>query len=173
VLSAFSDYTIRFGEKFRFEELVDALCVGDAGSGGISGSEGEGGDADGVGGAWEARAAVMTLVNAITNCPEELEERVRLREELGRRGLNEVIVVCISKFLVTLGRIADVLPTFLPSDTTLHSPFRSTSYADRRLHGGEIRRRGRIAGADKDSLYSPWFWGDCICYLGRAGRRAY
>ena len=35
----------------------------------------------------------MTLVNAITNCPEELEERVRLREELGRRGLNEVIVV--------------------------------------------------------------------------------
>jgi diaphanous 1 len=34
----------------------------------------------------------MALVNAITNCPESLEDRIMLREELGRRGLNEVIV---------------------------------------------------------------------------------
>ena len=44
-------------------------------------------------GVWEARGAVMALVNALTNCPESLEERVTLREEFGRRGLNEVIVV--------------------------------------------------------------------------------
>lgn len=36
----------------------------------------------------------MTLVNAFTTCPETLEERIQLREELSRRGLNEIIVVC-------------------------------------------------------------------------------
>ena len=41
----------------------------------------------------------MTLINALTNCPEYLEERILLREELGRRGLNEAIVVCPSVIL--------------------------------------------------------------------------
>jgi diaphanous 1 len=50
---------------------------------------------DGKDGIWEARTSAMTLVNAITNCPELLEERIMLREEFGRRGLNEVIVVCV------------------------------------------------------------------------------
>ena len=44
-------------------------------------------------GVWEARTASMALVNALTNCPDSLEERIMLREEFSRRGLNEVIVV--------------------------------------------------------------------------------
>jgi diaphanous 1 len=44
-------------------------------------------------GVWEGRTASMALVNALINCPESLEERILLRDEFGRRGLNEVIVV--------------------------------------------------------------------------------
>lgn len=53
-------------------------------------------------GAWEARTSAMTLVNALTTCPESLEERIQLREELGRRGLNEIIVVGRSLPLLSL-----------------------------------------------------------------------
>ena len=44
-------------------------------------------------GVWEARTASMALVNAMTNFPDSLEDRILLREELTRRGLNEAIVV--------------------------------------------------------------------------------
>jgi diaphanous 1 len=37
----------------------------------------------------------MVLINALTNGPESLEERILLREEFSRRGLNEVIVVSV------------------------------------------------------------------------------
>jgi hypothetical protein len=47
-------------------------------------------------GAWEARTSSMVLINALTNGPESLEERILLREEFSRRGLNEVIVVSTS-----------------------------------------------------------------------------
>ncbi|KAL5487624.1 hypothetical protein ACEPAI_5732 [Sanghuangporus weigelae] len=89
VLAAFSDYRIAHEEAFRFEELIESLRIS---------SEDEDGDANaGLGrineeGAWEARTAAMTLVNAITTCPESLEERIQLREEFSRRGLNEIIV---------------------------------------------------------------------------------
>lgn len=91
-----SDYRIAFEEAFRFEELIQSLRLPEedpnaeligAGGGGISVG---GTEDDGV---WEARTASLVLVNALTNCPESLEERVMLREEFGRRGLNEVIVV--------------------------------------------------------------------------------
>ncbi|KAL5507835.1 hypothetical protein ACEPAH_5453 [Sanghuangporus vaninii] len=89
VLAAFSDYRIAYEEAFRFEELIESLRIS---------SEDEDSDAcEGSGkkdeeGAWEARTAAMTLVNAITTCPESLEERIQLREEFSRRGLNEIIV---------------------------------------------------------------------------------
>lgn len=35
----------------------------------------------------------MSLVNAITNSPDDLEERMMLREEFTRRGLNEAMAV--------------------------------------------------------------------------------
>lgn len=103
VLAALSDYRVAYEEPFRFVELVAILRVPDAfgaGAGPADSAEslGEAAAADGEGeaadeGVWEARGAVMALVNALTNCPESVEDRVALREEFGRRGLNEVIVV--------------------------------------------------------------------------------
>ena len=90
VLAAFSDYSIAHEEAFRFEELIGSLRLSST-SEDIDGEEMEE-EADQEG-AWEARTSAMTLVNALTTCPESLEERVQLREELGRRGLNEIIVV--------------------------------------------------------------------------------
>ena len=80
-----SDYRIAHDEAFRFEQLVALLRLPDQETERLE--EGES--------MWEARTAALALVNAITNCPEAVEERVMLREEFGRRGLNEVIVVRI------------------------------------------------------------------------------
>lgn len=87
-----SDYRVEFEEAFRFQELIASMrlpeitdeddAVSDAGYG----TEDDG--------AWEARTASMALINALTNCPDSLEDRILLREEFSRRGLNEVIVVC-------------------------------------------------------------------------------
>ncbi|KAG8953015.1 hypothetical protein FRC00_006501, partial [Tulasnella sp. 408] len=88
VLAAFSDYRVVFEESFRFQELVDGLKLPEADEGYSSDASADEGD-DGI---WETRAAYMALVNALTNCPEALEDRIMLREELGRRGLNEAIV---------------------------------------------------------------------------------
>jgi diaphanous 1 len=91
VLAALSDFRIAFDEDFRFETLLSTLRVADVDFDNDSDSGvGFGNEEDGV---WDARIGTMTLVNAVTNCPEDLEERVLLREELGRRGLNELIVV--------------------------------------------------------------------------------
>jgi diaphanous 1 len=94
VLAAMSDYRIMFEESFRFEFLIDSLRLPDVRGDSESGEEAVGysNEEDGI---WEARTASMALVNALTNCPEALEDRVMLREELTRRGLNEVIVVII------------------------------------------------------------------------------
>jgi diaphanous 1 len=86
VLAAMSDYHIASDEAFRFESLIGSLRLPDDLEQDVS----RGDEEDGV---WEARAASMALVNAITNCPEVLEDRVMLREEFTRRGLNEIIVV--------------------------------------------------------------------------------
>ncbi|KZV82357.1 FH2-domain-containing protein [Exidia glandulosa HHB12029] len=105
VLSALSDYKVSYDEPFRFVELVAILRIPDAfdasagptesaeslGEALAAAAEGDG-EVPEDDNAWEARGAVMALVNALTNCPESLEDRVALREEFGRRGLNEVIV---------------------------------------------------------------------------------
>ena len=92
VLSAFSDYRIVYDESFRFESLIASLRLPDIGDDDDTEEEtaryGIGED-----GSWEARVASMALVNALANCPESLEDRILIREEFGRRGLNEVIVV--------------------------------------------------------------------------------
>lgn len=91
VLSALSDFRIAHEEAFRFETLIGSLRLPDIMDGNESDDEGGfGNEEEGV---WGARTASMALINAITNCPESLEDRVLLREEFGRRGLNEVIVV--------------------------------------------------------------------------------
>ena len=87
VLSALSDFTIAFDEAFRFEGLISSLRLPDENDEDTSaiGTEEEG--------AWEARTATLALINALTNSPDSLEDRIQLREEFSRRGLNEVIVV--------------------------------------------------------------------------------
>jgi hypothetical protein len=93
VLAALSDFRIAFDESFRFETLIGTLRLSELQDESESETESlYGSEKDGI---WEARTSAMTLVNAITNCPELLEERIMLREEFGRRGLNEVIVVCV------------------------------------------------------------------------------
>jgi diaphanous 1 len=88
VISSLSDYRVEFSEAFRFEDLIASLRL----------PEIEYGDDPPASEAeeectWEARIAVMSLINAITTCPDGLEDRVLLRDEFSRRGLNEVMVV--------------------------------------------------------------------------------
>ena len=83
VLGALSDYKICFGEAFRFEELVHALRIEEN-------PESQEGEDDG---SWEARGATMGLIIALTSCSDSIEDRILLREEFSRRGLNEVMVV--------------------------------------------------------------------------------
>lgn len=89
VLASLSDYRVAHEENFRFEELIDILRIADDPSGQQQDLEG----------LWDVRTATMALINALTNCPESLEERVFLREEFTRRGLNEVVVVRIPNVL--------------------------------------------------------------------------
>jgi len=91
VLAALSDFRIAYDEDFRFEGLLLSLRLPDVDFDDDSDNGiGFGNEEEGV---WEARIATMTLINALTNCPEILEDRMLLREEFTRRGLNELIVV--------------------------------------------------------------------------------
>lgn len=92
VLAAMSDYRVAFEESFRFESLISSLRLPDNGGPSDDESASVNTEEDGI---WEARTASMALVNALTNCPESLEERVLLRDEFGRRGLNEAVVVSL------------------------------------------------------------------------------
>ncbi|EMD40584.1 hypothetical protein CERSUDRAFT_102967 [Gelatoporia subvermispora B] len=89
ILSALSDYRVEYGEAFRFQELIASLRVASMSDDGTTDESTYRNDEEGV---WEARAASMALINALTTCPDSLEERILLREEFGRRGLNEAIV---------------------------------------------------------------------------------
>ncbi|KAF9232167.1 hypothetical protein BU15DRAFT_55302 [Melanogaster broomeanus] len=90
VLAALSEYRIAYNELFRFQSLVAALKLPDSQIGEPAApevtmpAEEEG--------TWEARTAFIVLINALTNCPNSLEERIVLRDEFSRRGLNEIIV---------------------------------------------------------------------------------
>ncbi len=71
-LSALSDYRVAYDETFRFEGLVNSLQ--------LPSGEGEFNDDvasylmdmddEEVKRIWNPRAAVMSLVNALTNCPQ-------------------------------------------------------------------------------------------------------
>lgn len=98
VLAALSEYRIAHNELFRFQSLVSALQIPDSAESVVPEvmlpMEEEG--------VWEARTAFMALINALTNCPHMLEERIVLRDEFGRRGLNEVVAVRRSPDLMSL-----------------------------------------------------------------------
>lgn len=90
VMAAMSDYRVVFEELFRFEELISSLRLPEVDPNDLTGNTTHPSEDDG---AWDARTSSMILINALTNGPESLEERILLREEFSRRGLNEVIVV--------------------------------------------------------------------------------
>lgn len=124
VLASLSDYRVAHDENFRFEELIDVLRIADDPS-----SEQE--DFEGL---WEVRTATMALLNALSNCPESLEERIFLREELTRRGLNEVVVVRIPEVLRE--RISIIFGS--RTGSTLYQTSRLVAHPTRRLHRREV-----------------------------------
>ena len=90
VLSALSDYRIIFQESFRFENLIKFLRV--PASQELITDEDAANlvvDEENI---WDSRIACMALVNAIVNCPEILDDRILLRDEFARRGINEATV---------------------------------------------------------------------------------
>ena len=93
VMAAMSDYRIVFEESFRFEELISSLRLPEADQNDFTASGTHSSEDDG---ALDARTSSMVLINALTNGPESLEERILLREEFSRRGLNEIIVVSVN-----------------------------------------------------------------------------
>lgn len=78
-LSAFSDFKQFHEEKFRFQYLVESLR---------GNKEEEESSAF-----MEYKTASLRLINAIVNSPEEVEERMLLRDEFHRRGLSELFAV--------------------------------------------------------------------------------
>lgn len=129
VMAAMSDYRIVFEESFRFEGLISSLRLPEADPNDFTGSGTHSSEDDG---AWDARTSSMVLINALTNGPELLEERILLREEFSRRGLNEVVVVSVNCF-VTIS-----LPSYCMPDLALHKAARRINNTVRRLHGREI-----------------------------------
>ena len=103
VLEGTADLRVRRGERFRFESFVGSLGVMESEGGHQSESEdrsehSESIDEEAEGrapieGLWEYRTAGFSLINAITNGPGDLQERILLRDEFSRRGLNEIIAV--------------------------------------------------------------------------------
>lgn len=86
VVDAFSDFRVVYAEDARFSYLVSSISIDDEED---SQMQEEMDDAS----LWEYRAAGMALINAIVNSPQRLEERMLLREEFARRGLNETMTV--------------------------------------------------------------------------------
>lgn len=99
VCAALADLRVATGERFRFSFLVDSLKLHDARTEGDAYNaalDAQTGDDTDEAALWEYRTSAMVLINAITNSPEELEERLALRDEFARRGLHEVMVVSVS-----------------------------------------------------------------------------
>jgi hypothetical protein len=114
VISAFSDYRVEYSESFRFEELIGSLRPSENIDNEETLREEEG--------IWEARAAVMSLINALTTCPDSVEDRILLRDEFTRRGLNEVMVVSVSlvnEYMQSFDRIKQTLRYIKPPETLL------------------------------------------------------
>jgi hypothetical protein len=91
VMAALSDFRVEHGEHFRFEYLISSIRL-DGLDSQEDPLEGEPDEAA----LWEYRTAAMALINAITNSPDDLEERIALRDEFSRRGLDVVIQVTMS-----------------------------------------------------------------------------
>lgn len=89
VLDALSDFATMNGERFRFEKLIDSLRVPESKAHALDDTF------------WAECMPVLVLLIAITaSCPD-LEQRIALRDELSRRGFNEIMVVCTISLLLS------------------------------------------------------------------------
>lgn len=117
VMGALGEYRVVWGEEFRFETIIGTLKLSELGDNNIgigigddltmsmtgtsTSGYGAGGGSGGFGAGyeepdiWESRHAAMLLLNAITTATTSVDERIMLREEFGRRGLNEAVVVSV------------------------------------------------------------------------------
>lgn len=86
LLSAFSDAKITYDEEFRFEHLLQSIAYREPSDEDVL----AGGDEPAL---WEYRRTAIALVNTLTGLPDGVEDRVALRDELARRGFNEIITV--------------------------------------------------------------------------------
>lgn len=77
-----------FDEPYRFEWMIRSLIP-------VALEE----EVDPV---WEWRTSAMSLMNALANSPDEVEERSALRGEFQRRGLGEILEVSVDDMLWSL-----------------------------------------------------------------------
>jgi diaphanous 1 len=112
VLHAFADFRVAYSEDARFEYLVQSISVRDDDD---QSEEIEQEVDEPL--LWEYRAAGLALINSIVNTPDDLDERISLRDEFTRRGLNESMVaspprntlaVCTTKTRLILYCLADL-----------------------------------------------------------------
>ena len=85
VIDAFADLKLARDEAHRFQTLLDSLSVDTD----THDFDSRGAEEDSA--IWDYRTSAMSLVNAITNGPDDIDERIMLRDELTRRGLNEIM----------------------------------------------------------------------------------
>ena len=88
VIDGFSAFQAAAKEKHRFLTLVASLNIAEA----LDGEE----EVDITSDAWEFVRASLALVNAIICTPGDLDDRLTLRSEFARRGLNESLAVSAS-----------------------------------------------------------------------------
>ncbi|KAF9184379.1 hypothetical protein BGZ50_003756 [Haplosporangium sp. Z 11] len=82
VLMALSDFRVAHEERFRFEYLVQTLAAPISND--VDGSDHQ------ESFEWEYKTACLSLMNALANSPASLDDRISLRNELRRRGLEDV-----------------------------------------------------------------------------------
>ncbi|KAI5476137.1 hypothetical protein MNV49_000407 [Pseudohyphozyma bogoriensis] len=114
VLEALTDFRVSHNEKFRFEYLIDSIRL--KGRQHPTEDESDSPDVEDESALWEYRTAAMSLINSISNSPEDLEDRIALREEFTRRGLNECLAV-----LRYRGVLREELDTYIAETNALRS----------------------------------------------------
>ncbi|KAJ6566848.1 hypothetical protein B0H19DRAFT_1258033 [Mycena capillaripes] len=75
-------------KSFRFETLIGSLRLPDPSSDTESDDFEFSSEEEGI---WDVRTAFMQLINGLINGIDSLDDRILLREEFARRGLNEVV----------------------------------------------------------------------------------
>ncbi|CAO1629148.1 unnamed protein product [Jaminaea pallidilutea] len=89
VCAALSELKVAVQGTYRFDWLVEGLRLDDIDATLRTEDEDDGTIAESA--LWDYRANVMILINALASSPEEVEERVAIRDEFARRGLDTAL----------------------------------------------------------------------------------